>query len=91
MPLARLRAVVFTQAVAGAFTTKLLAMGADVIQIEPLTRPDPIRGGFPPQLSGTYPDNLPGEPPYNRNANFNSLNTHKLGIALVLSHQLDQR
>ncbi len=47
-PLERLRAVVFTQAVAGAFTTKLLAdMGAEVIQIESLTRPDPIRGGFP--------------------------------------------
>ena len=88
LPLARLRAVVFTQAVAGAFTTKLLAdMGAEVIQIESLTRPDPIRGGFPPQLSGTYPDNLPGARPYNRNANFNSLNTNKLGITLDLRHQ----
>jgi len=87
-PLAHLRAVVFTQAVAGAFTTKLLAdMGAEVIQIESLTRPDPIRGGFPPQLSGTYPDNLPGDRPYNRNANFNSLNTNKLGITLDLGHQ----
>ena len=88
LPLARLRAVVFTQAVAGAFTTKLLAdMGAEVIQIESLTRPDPIRGGFPPELTGTYPDNLPGERPYNRNANFNSLNTNKLGITLDLRHQ----
>ncbi len=88
LPLEHLRAVVFTQAVAGAFTTKLLAdMGAEVIQIESLTRPDPIRGGYAPELTGTYPDNLPGERPYNRNANFNSLNTNKLGITLDLRHQ----
>ena len=72
LPLEHLRAVVLTQAWAGAFTTMLLAdMGAEVIQVEALDRPDPWRGGYPPRLSGTYPDNEPGDRPYNRNANFN--------------------
>ena len=69
-----IRAVVLTQAWAGAYTTMLLAdMGAEVIQIESLNRPDPWRGGYPPRLSGTYPDNQPGDRPYNRNAAFNSM------------------
>ena len=50
LPLEHLRAVVLTQAWAGAFTTMLLAdMGAEVIQIEALNRPDPWRGGYPPK------------------------------------------
>ena len=87
LPLEHLRAVVLTQAWAGAFTTMLLAdMGAEVIQIEALDRPDPWRGGYPPRLSGTYPDNQPGDRPYNRNANFNSVNTNKYGITLDLNY-----
>jgi crotonobetainyl-CoA:carnitine CoA-transferase CaiB-like acyl-CoA transferase len=88
LPLANLRAVVFTQAWAGAMTTMLLAdLGATVIQIEALERPDPWRGGYAPRLSGTYPDNDPGERPYDRNANFNSVNTNKQGITIDLNHQ----
>lgn len=87
-PLANIRAVVLTQAWAGAFTTMLLAdMGAEVIQIEALDRPDPWRGGYAPRLSGTYPDNEPGERPYNRASSFNSVNTNKLGITLDLNYQ----
>ena len=87
LPLANLRAVVFTQAWAGAVTTMLLGdMGAEVIQIEALERPDPWRGGYAPRLSGTYANNDPGERPYDRNANFNSVNTNKRGITIDLNH-----
>ncbi len=86
LPLEHVRATVLTQAWAGAFTTKLLAdMGAEVIQIEALERPDPWRGGYPPRLSGTYPDDEPGERPYDRNAAYNSVNTGKKAITLDLN------
>ena len=88
LPLANLRAVVFTQAWAGAVTTMLLGdMGAEVVQIEALERPDPWRGGYAPRLSGTYANNDPGDRPYDRNANFNSVNTNKRGITIDLNHQ----
>ena len=86
LPLEHIRAAVLTQAWAGAYTTMLLAdMGAEVIQIESLDRPDPWRGGYPPRLSGAYPENQPGDRPYNRAANFNSVNTNKSGITLDLN------
>ena len=88
LPLANLRAVVLTQAWAGAVTSMLLGdMGADVIQIEALERPDPWRGGYAPRLSGTYANNDPGERPFDRNANFNSVNTNKQGITIDLNHR----
>ena len=85
--LAHLRATVLTQAWAGAYATRLLAdMGAEVIQIEALNRIDPWRGGYPPRLSGTYPDGVPGDRPYDRNAAYNSVNTGKKGITLDLNY-----
>ena len=88
LPLAGLRAIVFTQAWAGAVTTMLLGdMGAEVIQIEALERPDPWRGGYSPRLSGVYANNDPGERPYDRSANFNSVNTNKQGITIDLNHR----
>ena len=87
LPLAHLRATVLTQAWAGAYATRLLAdMGAEVIQIEALNRIDPWRGGYPPRLSGTYPDRVPGDRPYDRNAAYNSVNTGKKGITLDLNY-----
>ena len=86
MPLEHIRATVLTQAWAGAYATRLLAdMGAEVIQIESLDRIDPWRGGYPPRLSGTYPDRVPGDRPYDRNAAYNSVNTGKKGITLDLN------
>ena len=86
-PLRHLRATVLTQAWAGAFTTRLLAdMGAEVIQVESLNRIDPWRGGYPPRLSGTYPNRDPGERPFDRNAAYNSVNTGKKAITLDLNH-----
>ena len=87
LALSHIRATVLTQAWAGAYATRLLAdMGAEVIQIEALDRPDPWRGGYPPRLSGTYPGGTPGERPYDRNAAYNSVNTGKKGITLDLNH-----
>ena len=86
-PLRHIRATVLTQAWAGAFTTRLLTdMGAEVIQVESLNRIDPWRGGYPPRLSGTYPDRDPGERPFDRNAAYNSVNTSKKAITLDLNH-----
>ena len=86
-PLRHVRATVLTQAWAGAFTTRLLAdMGAEVIQVESLNRIDPWRGGYPPRLSGTYPEGDPGERPFDRNAAYNSVNTGKKAITLDLNH-----
>ncbi len=86
-PLRHIRATVLTQAWAGAFTTRLLAdMGAEVIQVESLNRIDPWRGGYPPRLSGTYPNRDPGDRPFDRNAAYNSVNTGKKAITLDLNH-----
>ena len=86
-PLSHVRAAVLTQAWAGAYTTRLLAdMGADVIQVESLERIDPWRGGYPPRLSGTYPNDNPGDRPFDRNAAYNSVNTGKRAITLDLNH-----
>jgi len=88
LPLERLRAVVLTQAWSGALTTQLLAnMGAEVIQVEALSRPDVWRGGYPPHNRGQYPNGEPGTRPYDRNALFNAVNTSKLGITLDLNSE----
>jgi crotonobetainyl-CoA:carnitine CoA-transferase CaiB-like acyl-CoA transferase len=76
-PLAGVRVVDFTVAVAGPITTALLAdLGAEVIKVEaPDGRPLTSAGAAPLQ---------PGAPdlPYNRLMNFNQLNHGKLGISL---------
>ena len=87
-PLRHIRATVLTQAWAGAFTTRLLAdMGAEVIQVESLNRIDPWRGGYPPRLSGTYPNRDPGERPFDRNAAYNSVSAGKKAITLDLNQR----
>ena len=88
LPLEHVRATVLTQAWAGALATRFLAdMGAEVIQVEALSRIDPWRGGYPPRLSGTYPDGDPGDRPFDRNAAYNSVNTGKKAITLDLNHR----
>ena len=86
LPLSHVRATVLTQAWSGAFATRLLAdLGAEVIQVEALSRIDPWRGGYPPRLSGTYPGGEPGARPFDRNAAFNSVNAGKKAITLDLN------
>ena len=86
-PLTNTRALVLTQAWAGAYCTQILAdLGMDVIQVESIGRLDPWRGGVPPKLSGMYPENAPGTRPWDRCAMFNSVNRNKQGITLDLNH-----
>ncbi|ETX06632.1 MAG: hypothetical protein ETSY2_15955 [Candidatus Entotheonella gemina] len=87
LPLEHVRAIVLTQAWAGTLATHLLGdFGADVIQVEALRRPDVWRGGYgPDDLTGIYPEEEPGERPYNRCARFNSVNRNKRGLTLDLS------
>jgi len=87
-PLDGLRATVLTQAWAGAYSTQLLGdLGMDVIQVESIHRLDPWRGGLPPRLNGMYADNDPGERPWNRNAQYNSVNRNKKGMTLDLNDE----
>jgi crotonobetainyl-CoA:carnitine CoA-transferase CaiB-like acyl-CoA transferase len=92
LPLEHVRAIVLTQAWAGTLATQLLGdFGADVIQVEALRRPDGWRGGYgPDDLTGIYPDEEPGERPYNRCARFNSVNRNKRGLTLDLSTEEGQ-
>ena len=86
-PLTNTRAIVLTQAWAGAYCTQILAeLGMDIIQVESIGRLDPWRGGVPPKLSGMYPEDVPGARPWDRSAMFNSVNRNKQGITLDLNH-----
>ena len=93
LALEHVRAIVLTQAWAGTLATQLLGdMGADVIQVEALRRPDVWRGGYgPDDLTGIYPDEAPGERPHNRCARFNSVNRNKRSLTLDLSTEAGQR
>lgn len=68
---------------AGPYAGKLLAdMGAEVIKVEAIRRPDPLRT----QARGLYPNGIPGERPWNRSGMINERNRNKYGIALDLTH-----
>lgn len=84
--LAGVRVLDFTRGWAGPTAARLLGdLGAEVIKVEAPW----MRGGrYVPreaaQHFGLYPDNDPGERPYNRDANYNGKNWNKLGVALSL-------
>jgi len=92
LPLDDVRVIDLSMWWAGPMATRLLAdMGAEVIKIESLKRIDPWRGPvvsmirFGKAVGGVYPNNDPGERPYNRSAAFNLQNRNKYGISLDLS------
>jgi crotonobetainyl-CoA:carnitine CoA-transferase CaiB-like acyl-CoA transferase len=70
---------------AGPYCGALLGdLGAEVIKVESIQRIG--RGQVRPrQGSPGYPNNEPGERPWNRSANFNALSRNKLGITLDLT------
>ena len=82
LPLAGVRIIdisnVFSLPYAGGLLTDL---GAEVIKIEGPGRLDVSRGG---QFSGVYPDNEPGDDPWNRTSTFNLLNRGKKSLAIDL-------
>ncbi|MBI2864174.1 MAG: CoA transferase [Chloroflexi bacterium] len=81
-----LRIADLTQVFAGPYATKLLAdMGAEVIKIESCVRCDRPHGPVAPG-TGMFPDDKPGDEPYNRGAYYNELNRSKYAITLDLTH-----
>ena len=92
LPLDGVRIAEITVVWAGPHVTQVLAeWGADVIRVEPVTHVQPYsRGGERVQsrevarrsaesgvLTGAYPDNEPGEDPWNRSNAFNSHSRNK--------------
>ena len=78
------RALELSEIWAGPFCGSLMGdMGAEVIKVESIQRiaRGPININ---SASGDYPDNDPGEQPWNRQSNFNGTNRNKLGITLDL-------
>ena len=85
-PLADVRVLCFTQAWAGTFATELLALlGADVVQIETVKRPDVWRGaGAPVPPAVRNPDIE--QAGINTNGMYNSVNLNKRAVTLDVTH-----
>ncbi|HZQ36245.1 MAG TPA: CoA transferase [Dehalococcoidia bacterium] len=85
-PLDGVRCVVLTQAWAGTFATELLGLlGADVIQIEALSRPDSWRGGYGGSIRTALRQISTAVHPWNCSALYNSVNLNKRALTLDLS------
>ena len=83
-----LRILDLTQVAVGPYTTLLLGfMGAEVIKVESTSRMDISRGQARPTPQGyrVYPDNDPGERPWNRAGHHVHRNINKLSLTLDLS------
>ena len=83
-----LRILDLTQVAVGPYTTFLLGfMGAEVIKVESTSRMDISRGQARPTPQGyrVYPDNDPGERPWNRAGHHIHRNPNKLSLTLDLS------
>ena len=77
-----IRILDLTMVFAGPVATKILAeLGAEVIKIESRQRPDVF------SRANVYPENAPGNDPWNRGCLFHSLNAGKMGISLNLGVQ----
>ena len=84
-PLAGIRVIELTTAWAGPMAGRILAfLGAEVIRIEPASRPCSWRHHGETSAGYRYPDGEPGAQPYNRSALFNSQNVNKRSVALDL-------
>ncbi|MCH8869888.1 MAG: CoA transferase [Chloroflexi bacterium] len=86
-PLSGIRALELAEIWAGPFCGVLMGdMGAEVIKVEAVQRI--ARGPIHPSPDTPgYPDDDPGERPWNRQANFNALNRNKLGLTLDLGSE----
>jgi crotonobetainyl-CoA:carnitine CoA-transferase CaiB-like acyl-CoA transferase len=76
------RIIDLTMVFAGPVCSKIFAeMGAEVIKIESVQRTDNFTRG------NVYPDNIPGDDPWNQGSNFHTLNAGKYGISLNLGDE----
>ena len=94
LPLQGIRVLDFTVVWAGPWATGLLGeLGAEVIRVETIHRPDPISRGSPnpsPAVVETargnyYPDKDPGERPWNRYGYFTFASRHKASMTVDLT------
>ena len=77
-----IRIIDLTMVFAGPVATRILAdLGAEVIKIESIPRPDTFTRG------NVFPDNVPGDDPWNHGSNFHALNAGKKGISLNLGDE----
>ena len=86
-PLDGIRVVDLSQVWSGPYSTRMLGdLGADVVKVEGPHRPDPERGAMDPKAAGggPYPNNDPGDEPYNRAGRFVEYNRNKRAIAIDL-------
>ncbi|HVC61262.1 MAG TPA: CoA transferase [Acetobacteraceae bacterium] len=82
LPLAGLRIIDISNVFSLPYAGGLLAdLGAEVIKVEGPGRLDVSRGGA---FSGVFPENEPGEDPWNRSSTFNLLNRGKKSLAIDL-------
>lgn len=84
-PLQNVRIIDLTRVWAGPIVTKIVSdLGAEVIKVEYRNARGPAR--VPPAMArdGLYPDNNPGDQPYNRGGNFNKLHRNKKSLVLDL-------
>ena len=85
-PLQGVRVLCFTQAWAGTFCTEMLAlMGADVVQIETVRRPDVWRGAGAPVPPAVRDPDI-AQTGINTNGMYNSVNLNKRAITLDVTH-----
>ena len=83
-PLSTIRALELSEIWAGPFCGCLMGdMVAEIIKIESIQRigRGPIN---PPSNAGGYPDDDPGNDPWNRQSNFNAINRNKKSLTLDL-------
>jgi crotonobetainyl-CoA:carnitine CoA-transferase CaiB-like acyl-CoA transferase len=77
-----IRIIDLTMVFAGPVATKILAeLGAEVIKIESWQRPDVFT------RANVYPENIPGNDPWNRGCLFHSLNVGKRAISLNMADE----
>ena len=89
-PLNGVRVLSFGQAWSGTFGTELLALlGADVVQIGSLHRPDVFRRISQQVPKGVVDANRP-QHPLNTQGHYNSVNLHKREVTLDLRHERGQ-
>jgi len=85
LPLERIRVLDVTQIWAGPYATRLLGdMGAEVIKVESIQRPDPERMAVGPRRSWLYPGFEPADRYFDRKAEFVEYNRNKYGMTLSL-------
>ena len=85
LPLERIRILDVTQIWAGPYATRLLGdLGAEVIKVESIQRPDPERMSVGPSRSWLYPGFEPADRYFDRKAEFVEYNRNKYGVTLSL-------